>query len=116
MSYKCDKCEKVRKGSEMKHVSEVRNVTYNKNFVRFDRRDRKSVTYTDSSSNGTEIVVEQRLCEKCHDVLKDNPAKVSAETKYVDFIGEKRKEVDTPLRDGAAPDFKGLKEKFEGRR
>ena len=118
MSYRCDRCNAVRDGAELKRISEVRNVEYSKVFIRVDRKTKKAVERVDSVYNGTESAAEEKLCEKCNELLMDTEPTVEKETKSVKFIGTKRefapkyekKDSDTK------PDFDGLKKKFENRR
>ena len=115
MSYRCDKCNKERVGSELKHIAEVRDVTYVRSFLRFDRKERKQVAKYDTSFKGVEIVTEERLCDECHEIFKDSSPKISNTPKTVNFVGEQSqtKTTDKPEK---KPDFKGLKDKFEKRR
>jgi len=140
MSYKCDNCKEIRYGTELKHVAEIRNVVYTRVFERFDRRQNKVVSNYDASFNGTEIVKEKRLCEKCHKEI-ENTTPINKTTKDVTFVGIKRRpadndkeESDNEGRKGRTRDrykdrdnednpekygdvdLKGLKEKFEERR
>ena len=116
MSYRCDKCNAVRMGAELKYIAEVRDVIYNRVFVRFDRKLNKEITRNDCSFNGVEIVTEERLCDNCYEQFKDNPPKVGNKPKYVDFVGEKRRpKYSSDKQDNEELDLRGLKEKFEGR-
>jgi len=134
MSYKCDKCDKVRYGNELNHIAEVRDVTYNRVFERFDRRENKKVTHLDATFNGTEIVKEETLCEECFEKVKDNPPK-HTNRKAISFVGiKKRDPINSDRRDKNNDrgrgrnrdrdkdedveelDINGLKEKFENRR
>jgi hypothetical protein len=113
MSYRCDICNEVRFGRELKRLSAIRKVRYNKYFKRFDRKEKKNVERYDSCTEGTEIVNEQRLCEKHYEELKDTEPRVIEPSKALSYIGEKKKEVKFGQND---LDLTGLKEKFEKRR
>jgi hypothetical protein len=113
MSYRCDNCNGVHKGKELKRVAEAREVTYNKNFIKFNRRDNKKITQFDEAFTGTEYVREDKLCSGCFENTSDIPP-VITEHKIVNFVGTKKKKVeDRHGDDNQRPDFKGLKDKFE---
>ena len=112
MSYRCDICNEIRVGKELTRLAEIRNVNYDRSFLRFDRRERKKVSAYDTTFKGSECVVEERLCEKCYELTEGREPRVSKNVKTVKFIGEKRRFVKTADK---TPDFNGLKEKFERR-
>ncbi len=118
MSYRCDRCDTVRAGSELKRVDEVREVTYTRNSLRFDRKTRKKTPMRDTSFYGTEVVAYEKLCEKCYDEFKDVPPRTNPKPKTVQFVGARKKFVKPTKdrRDDKNLDFKGLKDKLEGRK
>jgi hypothetical protein len=118
MSYRCDRCNAIREGAELKRISEVRNVEYSKVFVRVDRKTKKAVERVDSVYNGIEAAAEEKLCEKCNEQLMDVEPKVEKDAKVVKFIGTKRASSPTYEKKDSdkKPDFDGLKKKFENRR
>jgi len=116
MSYRCDNCSKIREGSELKRIAEVREVTYNRSFLRFDRREKKKIAKFTGSFTGTECVKEERLCEKCYNDLKDNPPKIVNRSKRVDFVGQEKRREDKRSDNDKGIDLKGLKNKLENRR
>ena len=91
MSYKCDRCNTVRMGSELKYISKIRNVVYNKVFVKYDKRQNKEIIINDTPYYGIESVTEEKLCENCYAKVKDTEPIVVGKTKYVDFVGIKKK-------------------------
>lgn len=116
MSYRCDVCSSVRNGGELKLVAEVRNVNYDRSFMRFDRRDKKKVAKYDTTFKGSEIVEEERLCETCYEERKDYSPKVNRVLKTVKFIGTRIARKDDSKSGDGNIDISGLKEKFERRR
>jgi hypothetical protein len=116
MSYRCDNCDAIRNGEELTRISELRNVNYNRVFNRKNRRDKTVEVVLDSTYQGTEFVKIDKLCESCYDKWRDIPAKVSNQTKEVNFFGKKKQpKVDKQEEDDKqVPDLKGLKERFEG--
>ena len=117
MSYRCDNCGALRVGKELKRTSEIRNVEYDRMFIRVDRKTKKTVEKVDSVYNGTEIVEEQRLCGVCWEELKDVEPKVEKEQKIVKFVGSKKRYKPESNRGrDEKPDFEGLKKKFENKR
>lgn len=85
MSYKCDKCNEICFHSELKKVTTVRDISYNKNILRFNRDTKKKEPIFNGSFSGWEIVKESRFCKECYDKVKDNPPTVQNQ-KNVDFI------------------------------
>lgn len=114
MSYHCDKCNKVKTGTELKRVDIVREVTYNRNFLKFDRKTRISRPVSDASFSGTEIVSIERLCEECYEEFKDVPPRKTTKPKEVKFVGTRSRS--TSFKDDREGnlDIKGLKKKWEG--
>jgi len=89
MSYRCDRCDKVRYGSELARVAEIRNVTYNRYFLRFNKSERKKTEQYGASFKGVECVKTEKLCEVCYDKYKDSSPSVSKDYKTVNFIETK---------------------------
>lgn len=118
MSYICDRCSAVRYGSELKREDEVREVTYTRNTLRFDRNTKIKIPIMDTNFYGKEVVSYEKLCEKCYDEFKDVPPRISTKPKTVQFVGTKKKFVKSTetSQDDENLDFKGLKDKLEGRR
>ena len=112
MSYRCDKCNCVRYGKELTRSDEIRNVTYNRMFKSFNRKERKEVSIFNEAFKGTEIVKQERLCEKCFEEVKDLPPKTSIKDKTVEFFVKKPKR---EYGNSNKPDVKGLSEKFNNR-
>ena len=90
-SYKCDNCSAVTTGSELIRIAKVRSVEYIRSFLRFDRKSRTEVPVFDSMYNGTEIVVQERLCEGCYEGRKDTDPIMEKDVKQVNFVGERSK-------------------------
>jgi len=114
MSYKCDKCNTVRYGSELKITSDVRKVNYIKSIPQFDRKENRMSSRYDSTYTGTENVRELKLCEGCFEIFKDNTPRLSKQEKDVHFVGkrtDKEEEKDTNVLS-----FGNLREKFENKR
>ena len=86
MSYKCDRCNKVRHGFELEIISEIRNVCYNRVYMRFDRKERKNVEVYDGTFRGTEIANIDRVCGDCYEAGRGDIIKVSPGEKNVKFI------------------------------
>ena len=118
MSYICDRCKKVRNGSELKREDEVREVTYTRSTVKFNAKTRTKIPTIDSSFYGKEVVAYEKLCESCYEDFKDVPPRISTKPKTVQFVGTKRKFVNSTetSQENENLDFKGLKDKLEGRR
>jgi len=88
MSYRCDSCNEVRYGSELKIVTAARNVKYSHYFSKFDKVEKKTRYIFDKSFTGWEIINEGRFCPSCYEELKDKPPEIQ-DTKDVKFLIKK---------------------------
>ena len=113
MSYKCMKCGTVRHGSELKKVTEIRDVDYNRVFLRFDRREKKNIENYDTTFYGTEIVTEQKLCDECYELVKDVIPRVNRKPKSVNFVGMRKKPKESSGEDSKGFDNGEMRDKFE---
>lgn len=93
MSYRCENCNAVHFGSQLKIVKEIRNVNYNNHYLKGSvPNSNRTPTYLDTTS-GTEIVKEEKYCEKCYDNLKDREPKIRDKVAEIDVIVERSKKV-----------------------
>ena len=112
MSYRCDKCNAIHEGTELNWVAKVRKVVYNRCFERFNRKENKTNSSFDSSSEGSEYVDVERLCAECYDNFKDVTPAISNEVKRVDFIGKRPAFKRESPNDGINIDGGELMEKY----
>jgi len=90
MSYRCNQCNEVYFGPELKHTVSIRPVTYNKCVFKFDRESGKKRPVLLETFTGTEIEQEKHYCPKCFEVVKDTPAVLAKQKIVTFFIKEKR--------------------------
>ena len=90
MSYRCQECNAVHHGKELRALREVRNVTYRRHTLRFDRESKKQKQIFREASNGFETVKEHRLCEECYGKIS-NEKPIANESKKVNFVGAGKK-------------------------
>lgn len=91
MSYHCDICDKVRYGKELKVPYKVRNVTYEKCFVKHNRETNKTKMFVKSTSIGREHAEEHKLCEECYEANKDSEP-IAETSKTVKFIETRQRQ------------------------
>ena len=95
MSYRCESCNSVHEGSELKYVSEVREVNYRQFVPKFDKKDRKKKPSFHKAHKGFEIAKELKLCSKCHEEKGSSDAMVSDKPKDVNYFTRHFKRTET---------------------
>jgi selenophosphate synthetase-related protein len=99
MSYHCDKCDAVHEGSELRVVTEVREVEYIKNIQKRIGKGTVPVRDPDGITHGQEIVREVRCCTNCFNSIKDaEPIIITKQQKSVEYVAKPRKVVEEELR------------------
>lgn len=93
MSYHCQKCDAIHEGSELKVITKIRNVDYERYILKFDKASRESKPQFDIVTKGWEPVEILRVCNECN---KDNVTPVVTETKTVKY-NYKRKKLAAPV-------------------
>jgi len=96
MSYRCEKCDSIHKGSELKYISEVREVSYRQFVPKFDQKDRKKKPTFHQAHKGLEIVKEQKLCSKCHEEVGSSDPAISDKPKDVNYFSKHFKSTEGP--------------------
>ena len=90
MSYRCQECDKVHTGKELKIIKELRSVNYKHLIEKYSRNPEDEPTYfLHSESTGQEVLSSLKVCDSCYEELKENEPKF-AENKIVKTIVSKK--------------------------
>jgi len=96
MSYRCENCNSVHKGSELKYISKVREVSYRQFVPKFDKKDKKKKPTFHQEHKGMEIVKEQKLCSKCHEKVESSSPSISDKPKDVNYFTTNYTRIEDP--------------------
>jgi len=121
MSYRCQECNAVRYGSELKVIKEIKDVDYKYMIQKksYSAESEPSFILV-NESKGWEIRSEIKVCDACYQVMKDN-VPLKGEKKTVRTIVEKKQDSDrgetkSSVSHSNAGKFKSFNDAFESRR
>ena len=90
MSYRCQECNKLHSGKELKVTKELRSVNYKHLIEKISRDPNEEPSYfLHNESNGQEALSTSKVCSACYETLKDNEPKIR-ENKIVKVIVSKK--------------------------